>query len=180
MNMYDYHREAQRTSPNDGHDKMDNALLGLIGETGELVDVIKKFLYQSSLNAPLPWQKLQDELGDVLWYLVELAAGMDCQLAGLCGSFAQYDERAQKIKIMPSLKSVVVDMDKSAAALAELITKKRSFRIQEEMNHMLKLCSYIARIAGTSLDKVADANIAKLKARYPEGFDSRISEARYE
>ena len=58
-----------RTSPWDGHDKIDNGVLGLMGEAGELIDVYKKYMYQSGLNAELPKKQLIEELGDVLWYL---------------------------------------------------------------------------------------------------------------
>ena len=76
-----YQKAAMRTSPKDGHDKLDNAVLGLIGETGELVDVYKKWRYQSDLDAPIPAEKFADELGDVLWYLAELADGMDLKMS---------------------------------------------------------------------------------------------------
>jgi NTP pyrophosphatase (non-canonical NTP hydrolase) len=41
--------------------------LGLPGEIGEVVDLIKKFLYHRN-GKGLPVDKLKDELGDVLWY----------------------------------------------------------------------------------------------------------------
>ena len=42
MGMNMYQEMAQRTSPDDGHDRIDNGVLGLIGETGEIVDLYKK------------------------------------------------------------------------------------------------------------------------------------------
>jgi NTP pyrophosphatase (non-canonical NTP hydrolase) len=41
--------------------------LGLPGEVGEVVDLIKKFLYHRN-GKPLDTEKLKDELGDMLWY----------------------------------------------------------------------------------------------------------------
>lgn len=180
MNIYDYHREAMRTSPRDGHDKLKNAMLGVISETGEVVDVVKKYLFQSVADAPLPADQIEEELGDVLWYLAELADGLDCQLGGMCPNFAFADEVATKIKVLPALDDIALQMSESAVALAKLIAKKRQFRIQEEMNRLLKLCSWMARIAGTSLAKAADANVKKRLQRYPEKFDPAISMARYD
>lgn len=40
--------------------------LGMSGETGEVVDLIKKHLI---FNKPLDQDKLKKELGDVLWYM---------------------------------------------------------------------------------------------------------------
>ena len=180
MNIYDYHRAAMRTSPKDGHDKLKNGMMGLIGETGEIVDVVKKFLFQSTPDAQLPAKQLENELGDVMWYLAELADGMDCQLGGLCPSFSLMDECANKLKLPPGLEDVVLSMSESAVNIARLVSKNRPFKIQQEMRYMMKLCSWLARIAGTSLEKAADVNIAKLLERYPVEFDPKISMARYE
>ncbi len=51
-------------------DKLNLAALGLAGETGELVDAIKKHLYGSH---QLDAAEMLKELGDTLWYLVLLA-----------------------------------------------------------------------------------------------------------
>lgn len=51
-------------------DKLTLAALGLAGETGELVDAIKKHLYSSH---QLDASEMLKELGDTLWYLVLLA-----------------------------------------------------------------------------------------------------------
>lgn len=53
--------------------------LGLAGETGEAVDVVKKALRNDGQMTPDMALKLAGELGDVLWYWVRLvrAAGFD-------------------------------------------------------------------------------------------------------
>ena len=48
LSMKQYQKKAMRTSPWDGHDKIDNGVLGLIGEAGELVDVYKKWAYKTA------------------------------------------------------------------------------------------------------------------------------------
>ena len=63
----DYQRLAMRTSP-EGHDRMLNGCMGLIGEAGEVVDIVKKWKFQSGDHADLPKDKLIEECGDVLWY----------------------------------------------------------------------------------------------------------------
>jgi len=45
-------------------------VLGLAGETGEVVELIKKAVRSDS---PVDREKLKYELGDVLWYLSQLA-----------------------------------------------------------------------------------------------------------
>lgn len=51
--------------------------LGLAGEVGEVVELIKKDRFQSQ---PLDRDKLCLELGDVLWYLTNMAAGFGLTL----------------------------------------------------------------------------------------------------
>ncbi len=99
MDFAEYQQLASRTSRHDRslHLRLSNAALGLAGEAGEAVELMKKHLHH---DHPLDSARLKKELGDVLWYLSEL-----CTLAGI------------------------------------------------------------------ELDDVASTNIAKLRARYPEGFE---------
>ena len=48
-----------------------HALLGLAGETGELVDVLKKHFYKPGYEATQ--DKVKDELSDVLYYMAVLS-----------------------------------------------------------------------------------------------------------
>ena len=82
-------------------DVLINAVMGLCGESGEAIDIVKKHLHQGH---ELDREKLTKELGDIAWYLAEAAHALDIPL-----------------------------------------------------------------------DDVLDANIAKLKARYPAGFDTEKS-----
>ena len=78
-----------------------NGVMGLCGESGEVIDLVKKHLHQGH---PLNKEKLIKELGDIAWYLAEVAYVLD-----------------------------------------------------------------------TDLDTVLEQNIAKIKARYPTGFDTEKS-----
>ena len=82
-------------------DVLINGVMGLCGESGEAIDIVKKHLHQGH---ELDKEKLIKELGDIAWYLAEAAYALD-----------------------------------------------------------------------VDLDEVLEKNIAKLKARYPEGFDTERS-----
>lgn len=82
-------------------DVLINGVMGLCGESGEAIDLVKKHLHQGH---PLDREKLVKELGDIAWYLAETAYALD-----------------------------------------------------------------------VDLDEVLERNIAKLRARYPEGFDTARS-----
>lgn len=54
-----------------------NSVMGLCGESGEAVDIVKKHLFQEhELNK----EKLAKELGDIAWYLAEAATALDIPL----------------------------------------------------------------------------------------------------
>ena len=68
MDLNTYQEETRRTRNNSLTDQefLINGALGLAGETGEVVDVIKKHLFQGH---DLDKVKIVDELGDVMWYI---------------------------------------------------------------------------------------------------------------
>ncbi len=79
MNANDYQKEALRTlNPAlDKHDVLINGVMGLCGEAGECIDIVKKHLAQGHA---LDKEKLIKELGDVAWYLAETAYALDVEL----------------------------------------------------------------------------------------------------
>ena len=85
-------------------DVLINSVMGLCGESGEAIDLVKKWLAQGH---ELDKAHLARELGDIAWYLAEAATALDL-----------------------------------------------------------------------SLEEILQANIDKLKKRYPEGFETRRSLAR--
>ncbi len=106
MTVNEYQRLAM-TTLNPALDKKDvliNGVMGLCGESGEAIDIVKKWLAQGhELNR----ERILSELGDIAWYLAEVAYALD-----------------------------------------------------------------------TPLEEVLIGNIEKLKARYPEGFDTEKSKNR--
>jgi len=103
MKVNEYQQLAMTTlnTQLDSKDVLINSVMGLCGESGECIDIVKKWLAQGhELNK----DKLIDELGDVAWYLAEAATAL-----------------------------------------------------------------------GVSLESVLQHNVDKLKARYPQGFDSAKS-----
>lgn len=62
--------------------------LGLTGETGEVLELVKKGYRKGGENweAHVDEQKLLDELGDVLWYVTRCCQVFDCTLEFLMES----------------------------------------------------------------------------------------------
>ncbi|MGN1021594.1 MAG: MazG nucleotide pyrophosphohydrolase domain-containing protein [Aristaeellaceae bacterium] len=80
MDVNEYQREAMTLLRPDltKQDALVNAAMGLCGESGEVVDLVKKHLFQGH---PLDREKLIKELGDVAWYLAEAATALDVPLS---------------------------------------------------------------------------------------------------
>jgi len=75
----EYQKQAM-TTLNPALSKADvllNGVMGLCGEAGECIDLVKKHLHQGH---ELDRQKLCKELGDVAWYLAETAYALDLGL----------------------------------------------------------------------------------------------------
>ena len=79
MTLNDYQKLAYRTSNPDLTNRglIENGVMGLCGEAGECIDIVKKALFQGH---NLVREKLIDELGDTLWYAAQLATGLDISL----------------------------------------------------------------------------------------------------
>ena len=58
-------------------DVLINAVMGLCGESGEAIDIVKKHLHQGH---ELDKDKLIKELGDIAWYLAEAANALEIPL----------------------------------------------------------------------------------------------------
>lgn len=79
MTINEYQKLAM-TTLNPKLDKKDiliNGVMGLCGESGEVIDIVKKHLAQGH---ELDREKIIKELGDVAWYLAEIATVLDVEL----------------------------------------------------------------------------------------------------
>ncbi len=78
MNFNEYQEKALLTAGVSDLDKLIlNGVMGLAGESGECIDMMKKHLFQGH---QLDQEKLMDELGDVLWYIAITAEGLGYRL----------------------------------------------------------------------------------------------------
>ena len=69
MEFNEYQKAANRTLY--GNEQvLTNCALGLAGESGQLIDLIQDYTFKGK---DLDKEKMIDELGDVLWYLSQIA-----------------------------------------------------------------------------------------------------------
>ena len=79
MTVNEYQQKAMQTlNPKlDQKEVLVNSVMGLCGESGEAIDIVKKWLMQGH---ELDKEHLIKELGDVAWYLAEAATALDTSL----------------------------------------------------------------------------------------------------
>ena len=79
MTINEYQKLAMTTlNPMlDEKDVLINSVMGLCGESGEAIDIVKKWLAQGH---ELDKEHLAKELGDIAWYLAEAATALDIPL----------------------------------------------------------------------------------------------------
>ena len=79
MTINEYQRLAMTTLNPElcKKDVLINGVMGLCGESGEAIDIVKKWLAQGH---ELDKEKLAKELGDICWYLAETATALDLSL----------------------------------------------------------------------------------------------------
>ena len=79
MTINEYQRFSMTTlNPElDKKNVLINGVMGLCGESGEAIDIVKKWLAQGH---ELDKEKLAKELGDIAWYLAETAYALEIPL----------------------------------------------------------------------------------------------------
>ena len=79
MTVNEYQNLAMRTlNPElSKRDVLINSVMGLCGESGEAIDIVKKWMAHGH---ELDKDHLAKELGDIAWYLAEAATALDIPL----------------------------------------------------------------------------------------------------
>ena len=138
LTLDEYQVQASRTANGieNPTDRRFNAILGVIGETGELAENL--FAHPASRS------EFQKELAESAQAIVD---------------FGRY---AEDLKHTLFHKHPASRLQKKS----ELTMENR----KEELGDMLWYLTWLCSECGFSLEYVARANIAKLQARYPDGF----------
>ena len=163
-------------------------LLGLIGETGTLLSVLKKKLRdKTSYQAYTP--HVIEELGDVLWYFSNVASKGGVRLSDIGKNldpiFTDWKDGSREISFRDIQKQpTIVRLEPMArfettllalAAEIGVVTKgflAESFRTDPAalqgrlavvMQHLIKA----ANIAGVTLEQAAEGNLRKIFDRWP-------------
>jgi NTP pyrophosphatase (non-canonical NTP hydrolase) len=89
MTFDDYQKQALATAIDEGSE-LEQRVLGLVGESGEIADKIKKWYRdQNGDLTKLDREDLAAELGDVLWYVAAFADFLGYKLGDIAESNAR-------------------------------------------------------------------------------------------
>lgn len=81
MTINEFQEKALRTASGYRSDSLLlNGVMGLCGESGECIDIVKKAMFQGHT---LDREHLAEELGDVAWYLAVAAEGLGYDLESI-------------------------------------------------------------------------------------------------
>ena len=172
MNLTEYQKAARRTiNPSLTHSEQTMAgILGMIGEAGELTDMVKKHLFQGHA---LDNHKIINEVGDCCWYLANILTELDIDMSTVPFS---------TLPSSPSYPALLIEIHGNITQVAQQITSTRTElkpymrpRIQVLAGHILTGLTEILRLVGTQLHDCLNQNITKLKIRYENGFSTEAS-----
>jgi hypothetical protein len=158
MDIQTYFAESARTvnTDLDQHARGVNAHLGLYGEWGEVCEILKKGAFHGH---GIDTAKLAKEIGDVLWYAME-ELRVNNREPGY-QAWPYYDRPF-------SLQEIIGEVPNTPPTMCDYPYQSR----------LLETLGMMAAFCNTTLEEIAEANIAKLRTRFPEGFSSEASKAR--
>lgn len=166
MTLAEYQVMAQRTSNTTHDQKAGHAYLGLIGECGELVDIMKKCIYMG-MPEDIARDRYLDECGDFCWYIAEMCEGLDIRMDW------EFEELLTGVLCRVGKKNVPTPVD----LMKRLVQAKKIDAT--DLAVLLAIVVIILQRHDLTLDQCLAHNILKLRERYPDGFDAGRSNARY-
>jgi NTP pyrophosphatase (non-canonical NTP hydrolase) len=101
MDFNEYQRRAANLNLCPHQHKLIHAILGLPGEVGEICEKIKKVYRDKQGLFPLDFKDdMRKELGDVLWYVSDLAVQFDIDLQSVADyNIEKLESRKQRGKL---------------------------------------------------------------------------------
>lgn len=157
MTPLDYVIEMQRTLGPTATSR--TIQLGLLGESGEVADLVKKALERGK---EVDRQRIVEELGDVLWYMTAKLL-METNPFEAIGILSRFRTRTRD----NSIDDCAVDLCDSTRLLG--LTQSQGSALKAAREVVEDIASMAALMPAT-IHEIMAVNIAKLKARYPDGF----------
>ena len=158
MTLNDYQKAAERTSGDlTSWDKVRNGCYGLNGEAGECIDILKKTEFQGHAFDPM---KMVDELGDVLWYVAQLATGLGVTLEYVAQHNVDIIKRGHEAVIEHGSLTVRFICDRGVSH--EIVRHRLAAFCQESTRY----CNYGKEGFGGEITVIRPSTFAKTDSTY--------------
>jgi NTP pyrophosphatase (non-canonical NTP hydrolase) len=142
MNWADYKVEVMRTAGDQTpEDRAEHAVLGMMGELGEIIELKKKALYNKK---PYNHGQMVNEIGDFLWYYCLHPETPEWIFDNCFGIFVR--------RPFSTLTSAMYAL------------------CQEEWVNVGAWINTFAKTEGITIEECFQANVDKLRKRYPDGY----------
>jgi NTP pyrophosphatase (non-canonical NTP hydrolase) len=139
--------------------------LGLLGETGEALNTLKKMLRDDKSTTLTKERrlKLKGELGDVMWYIANIAHHTHSSL--------QPAQTLVELAIQekPDIFDAAFKMMLRAHELSRLCLAPDDLRMSDAIIRMITAMDEMCTACSLTLDSVTDYNIEKLASRAERG-----------
>ena len=175
----------------DAGDRLRNAALGIAGETGEIVEVVKKSLYHGKLSDECR-VLAQGEIGDLFYYIIVYSherGWLPADLAKIIGAenedWASIQSAVKRQAGNEDIFTLAMQLSAASGKLSSFTlnhissgdqTSAESMSRLEEVSARLSLAGAlyaaieIANRFGLNAEEIAAFNASKLKARHPNGW----------
>lgn len=166
MNWCDYQKLAVRTLIDEPDFQISDPqvmltwkVLGLVGEAGELAELCKSGIPSGG--------SVDDELGDILWYVSAISRILCTVMDNLVQGNAEW---------FPD--GIVQEACKIAEFIKKGIFHQHGILLDDVLNSLSRIVWYVEAICektDRSIENIANRNIEKLKIRYPDGYNMEDS-----
>lgn len=132
---------------------------GLDGETGSIVAEVKKAARERDAY-PVYRQRLVEEIGDALWYLVRLRDVSGASAPDVSDLLLSHPATTAPLDAGLRLAA-------AAGALCSAVTAPASTNLYERLREVAAALSSVAAATAISLEHAAKENVAKITSRWP-------------
>jgi NTP pyrophosphatase (non-canonical NTP hydrolase) len=145
-----------------------HGLFGLVTETGELYDAYKRHVFyvkEDGKRKPLDIVNIQEEVGDLMWYM-----------AILCDYYGQDFKRSVEIYRKPCDAATEVTFLRALSNFHSAVSKMENeylcLEINPNLGELFNSLAHFVSFIGSSWEEIAQVNINKLRARFPEKYET--------
>ena len=178
--LVEYNRQVEQTDLLPKHD-LNPVLFGLFGEVGNIMTVAKKHYRESDAFTGYK-RALEEEFGDVLWYLAALCRRLDVGIDEVFESVLDDNSFAMTIaatdlsagpvaqvaiaKTNPELETTLLQLGDTAAGL--LAIGQSSDNAREKLHNFARLYTQALRSTSVPFTRIVQLNIEKVRSRFLE------------